>query len=142
MKRMLAIVLCVSLGTSACASAGGPRYVTAPAPAASQSGSPVVDPAVMSDFVQRIPAGSRVKVERAKGDTIRGTILKTAPDALVVQRNTRVPETPVEVPYSTIARVTLDDGRGSSVAKAVGIGVASGVGSFFAILAIFAASWD
>jgi len=142
MKRMLAIVLCVSLGTSACASAGGPRYVTAPAPAASQSGSPVVDPAVMSDFVQRIPAGSRVKVERAKGDTIRGTILKTTPDALVVQRNTRVPETPVEVPYSTIARVTLDDGRGSSVAKAVGIGVASGVGSFFAILAIFAASWD
>jgi len=142
MKRMLAIVLCVSLGTSACASAGGPRYVTAPAPAASQSGSPVVDPAVMSDFVQRIPAGSRVKVERAKGDTIRGTILKTTPDALVVQRNTRVPETPVEVPYSTIARVTLEDGRGSSVAKAVGIGVASGVGSFFAILAIFAASWD
>jgi len=142
MKRMLAIVLCVSLGTSACASAGGPRYVTAPAPAAAQSGSPVVDPAVMSEFVQRIPAGSRVKVERAKGDTIRGTILKTTPDALVVQRNTRVPETPVEVPYSTIARVTLDDGRGSSVAKAVGIGVASGVGSFFAILAIFAASWD
>ena len=142
MKRMLAIVLCVSLGTSACASAGGPRYVTAPAPTASQSGSPVVDPAVMSEFVQRIPAGSRVKVERAKGDTIRGTILKTTPDALVVQRNTRVPETPVEVPYSTIARVTLDDGRGSSVAKAVGIGVASGVGSFFAILAIFAASWD
>jgi len=142
MKRMLAIVLCVSLGTSACASAGGPRYVTAPAPAASQSGSPVVDPAVMSEFVQRIPAGSRVKVERAKGHTIRGTILKTTPDALVVQRNTRVPETPVEVPYSTIARVTLDDGRGSSVAKAVGIGVASGVGSFFAILAIFAASWD
>ena len=142
MKRMLAIVLCVSLGTSACASAGGPRYVTAPAPAASQSGSPVVDPAVMSEFVQRIPAGSRVKVERAKGDTIRGTILKTTPDALVVQRNTRVPETPVEVPYSAIARVTLDDGRGSSVAKAVGIGVASGVGSFFAILAIFAASWD
>jgi len=110
MKRMLAIVLCVSLGTSACASAGGPRYVTAPAPAASQSGSPVVDPAVMSEFVQRIPAGSRVKVERAKGDTIRGTILKTTPDALVVQRNTRVPETPVEVPYSTIARVTLEDG--------------------------------
>ncbi len=142
MKRMLAIVLCVSLGTSACASAGGPRYVTAPAPAASQSGSPVVDPAVMSEFVQRIPAGSRVKVERAKGDTIRGTILKTTPDALVVQRNTRVPETPVEVPYSTIARVTLEDGRGSSVAKAVGIGVASGVGSCFAILAIFAASWD
>jgi len=142
MKRMLAIVLCVSLGTSACASAGGPRYVTAPAPAASQSGSPVVDPAVMSEFVQPIPAGSRVKVERAKGDTIRGTILKTTPDSLVVQRNTRVPETPVEVPYSTIARVTLEDGRGSSVAKAVGIGVASGVGSFFAILAIFAASWD
>jgi len=139
---MLAIVLCVSLGTSACASAGGPRYVTAPAPAASQSGSPVVDPAVMSEFVQPIPAGSRVKVERAKGDTIRGTILKTTPDSLVVQRNTRVPETPVEVPYSTIARVTLEDGRGSSVAKAVGIGVASGVGSFFAILAIFAASWD
>ena len=142
MNRMLAIVLCVSLGTSACASAGGPRYVTAPAPAASQSGSPVVDPAVMSEFVQRIPASSRVKVERAKGDTIRGTILKTTPDALVVQRNTRVPETPVEVPYSAIARVTLDDARGSSVAKAVGIGVASGVGSFFAILAIFAASWD
>jgi hypothetical protein len=141
MTRMLAIVLCVSLGTSACASAGGARY-TAPAQTSATAPPSIVDPAIMAEFVQRIPAGKRVKVERTKGDTIHGTILKTSADALVVQRNTRLPEPPIEVPFATIARVTLDEGRGSSAAKAVGIGVASGVATFLGILAIIAASWD
>ena len=140
MKRMLAIVLCVSLSTSACASAGGARYSTQSAPAASAAS--IVDPAVMAEFVQRIPAGSRVRVERVNGNTLRGTILKSSPQALVLQRNTRVPEPPVEVPYASIARVTLDDGRGSTAAKSVAIGVASGVATFLGILAIIAASWD
>ena len=141
MKRMLAIVLCVSLSTSACASAGGARYSTqSSAPAASAAS--IVDPAVMAEFVQRIPAGSRVRVERVNGNTLRGTILKSSPQALVLQRNTRVPEPPVEVPYASIARVTLDDGRGSTAAKSVAIGVASGVATFLGILAIIAASWD
>ena len=140
MKRMLAIVLCVSLSTSACASAGGARYSmqTSP-PAASTS---IVDPAVMAEFVQRIPAGSRVRVERVNGNSLRGTILKSTPQALVLQRNTRVPEPPVEIPYGAVARVTLDEGRGSSAAKAIAIGVGSGVATFLGILAIFAASWD
>jgi hypothetical protein len=39
--------------------------------------------------------------------------------------------------------VTIENGGGASTAKAVAIGIASGVGAFFAVLAIaFAASGD
>jgi hypothetical protein len=93
--------------------------------------------------VQRLPAGSRVRVERVDGSTLHGTLMKAAADAIVVQKNTRVPEAPVEVPMDQIARVTIENGGGASTGKAVAIGIASGVGAFFAILAIaFAASGD
>jgi hypothetical protein len=59
----------------------------------------------------------------------------------VVQEHTRVPERPVNIPLSDVARVTLE-GKPSSVAKAIGIGVASGVGGTLAVFAILAAMWS
>jgi hypothetical protein len=38
--------------------------------------------------------------------------------------------------------VALENGSGTSTAKAVGIGIAAGVGTFFGILAIFAAAFN
>lgn len=135
MRRFIATILCAAIMTTGCASATPTRMATAPQP-------PVVDMTAMSDYVQRLTAGSKVRVERTDGSVMHGTLMKATADAIVVQKNTRVPEPPVEVPLGQLARVTVETG-GSSTGKAVAIGIASGVGAFFAILAIaFAASGD
>lgn len=137
MRRVLAVTLMVAMATSGCASAAGPRMATT----MTQPG--VVSTAAMADYVVRLPAGSKVRVERTDGGVLRGTLMKATADSIVVQKNTRMPETPVEVPMGQIARVTVDSGGGASTGKAIAIGIASGVGAFFAILGIaFAAVGD
>ena len=91
----------------------------------------------MADYAQRIPAGTKVRVERTAGGTLRGTLIRASAEAVTVQRNTRVPEAPVEIPIATVTRLTLD--QGSSVGKNVAIGVASGVGATFGVLLLLAA---
>ena len=129
-KQVIAIVLCSSLAATGCASASGPRFAQA-------STAAPIDRAVLADYVQRIPAGSRIRVERNAGGTLRGTLLKSGADSLTMQRNTRVPETPIEVPFGTITRVTLE--TGSSTGKTVGIAIATGVGATFGVLLLLAA---
>jgi hypothetical protein len=134
MRKTIATVLMLAMVTTGCASAAGPRMAVARQPG-------VVSTSSMADYVQRLPAGSRVRVERIDGTSLRGTLMKAAADVIVVQKNTRVPEPPIEIPVGQLARVTIDGG--SSTAKAVAIGIASGVGAFFAIIAIaFAAAGD
>jgi hypothetical protein len=137
MRQLLSILICLSLimSTTACASTGRPQVSTGPQPG-------VVDTAAMADYVQRLPAGSRVRVERTDGQVLRGTLMKATSEAIVVQKNTRVPEPPLDIPLSQLARVTVDNGNGMSTGKAIGIGIASGVGAFFAILAIIAATFS
>lgn len=128
-RQMIAIVLCGSLAAGGCASASGPRITQDPtAP---------IDRGVLADYVQRLPAGSRIRVERTAGGTLRGTLLKSGPDSLTIQRNTRVPETPIDIPFGTITRVTLE--TGSSTGRTVGIAIATGVGATFGVLLLLAA---
>lgn len=132
-KQLMAVVLSGTVALGGCASAGGPAINQDPqAPPR-----PAVDRAVMADYVQRIPAGSKVRLERTDGHTLRGTLMKATAETVVVQQNTRVPEPPVEVPVTSIARLTLD--QGPSTGKNIAIGVASGVGATFAFFAILAA---
>jgi len=128
LKKSLALVVISALLTGGCATASGARMATAQSPA-------VVNGATMGEYVQRIPVGSRVKVERTNGESMRATLMKATGQEIIVQQNTRVPEPPIRIPVAELARVTLDQG-GASTAKAVGIGIASGVGAFFAILAL------
>ena len=128
-RQTIALALCAALAATGCASASGPRIA--------QGSTAPIDRTVLADYVQRIPAGSKVRVERTTGGTVRGTLLKSGPDSLTMQRNTRVPETPIEVPFGTITRVTLDSG--SSTGKTVGIAVATGVGATFGVLLLLAA---
>jgi len=137
MRRLLAVMVSAAMVTTGCASAGGPRMSTTMV----QPG--VVSTAAMAEYVGKLPVGSKVRVERTDGAVLRGTLMKATADTIVVQKNTRVAESPVDVPLAQVARVTLEGGGGSSTAKAVAIGIVSGVGAFFAILAIaFAASGD
>ena len=129
LRQTIALALCAALMATGCATASGPR--NPPASAAP------LDRAVLADYVQRIPAGSRIRVERTAGGTLRGTLLKAGPDSLTMQRNTRVPETPIDVPFGTITRVTLESG--SSTGRTVGIAIATGVGATFGVLLLLAA---
>jgi hypothetical protein len=128
-RQTIALVLCAALAGTGCASASGPRIAQDPAAP--------IDRAVLADYVQRIPAGSRIRVERNTGGTLKGTLLKSGADSLTMQRNTRVPETPIDVPFGTITRVTLE--TGSSTGKIAGIAVATGVGATFGVLLLLAA---
>ena len=128
LKKSVALVVISALLTSGCASASGGR-------AAIQSPS-VVDATTIGEYVQRIPSGSRVKVERTNGEFMRATLMKATTQEIVVQRNTRVPEPPIQIPVSELARITLDQGGGTSTAKAIGIGIASGAAAFFALIAL------
>jgi hypothetical protein len=127
-RQTLALVLCCALVTTGCASAGGPRIAQAPA-------APVQDTAMLADYVQRLAAGSKVRVERTDGASFRGTLMKATAQTILVQKNTRVPERPVEIPLDQLTRVTLDNGN-SSIGKTVAIGVGSGVAATLGFLLI------
>jgi hypothetical protein len=136
-RRTLAAFLCAALMTSGCASASGARAAQASAPTVP----PAIEPGVLADYVQRLPAGSRVRVERTNGASLRGILLKATAASIVVQKNTRVPEPAVEVPLSDVTRVTLDPSS-SSLGKHIAIGVGTGVAATFGVLLILAALWS
>jgi hypothetical protein len=127
-RKVLAIVMICALISTGCASAAGTRIAQAPA-------APVQDTATLADYVQRLAAGTKVRVEQTNGASFRGTLMKATPQSILVQKNTRVPERPVEIPLDQLTRVTLDTG-GSSVGKTVAIGVGSGVAATLGFLLI------
>ena len=131
LKQVIAVVLCTALLTSGCASSGSPRVTQDP------QGTPV-DRAILAEYVQKLSPGSKVRIERTTGGTLRGTLLRSSADSLTLQRNTRLPEPPVEVAFGTLTRLTLDTG-GTSTGKTVAIGVGAGVGATFGILLLLAA---
>lgn len=138
-SKLAALALCCALAAPGCATASGGRI----APAAT-TGLSAADRAVMSDYVQRLPAGSTVRIERAQGRRVRGTLMKATADLIIVQPKTRLPEPPIEIPMNDVLSVTPESGSGNggSIAKAVGIGAAAGAGAalaaFFILIAAFA----
>lgn len=131
LKRIVAALVCAALATTGCASAGGQRIPQA-AP-----GAAIQDKAVLADYVQRLSAGSKVRVERTDGTAFRGTLMRATSQSILVQKNTRVPEAPIEIPLEQLTRVTLDNG--SSMGKSVAIGVTAGVAATFGVLLLLAA---
>jgi hypothetical protein len=129
----IAVLVAVTLLTQGCAATmrdtrAGDRPRTA-------------DPAVLADYVQRLPPGTGVRIERTTGRTLRGTLMKATHDAIVVQLRTRLPEPPVEIPLAEVFSVTPDSGNGGTIGKAIAAGVAAGAGAalvtFFVLIAIF-----
>ena len=129
----LALLLACTIGASGCATAGG---------RVSPQAEPVAAASAIAEFVQKLPLGSAVHVDRREGRSVRGTLLKATPDLVVVQPRTRLPEPPVEIPMTDIVRVQPEGTNGRSVGKAIGIGAAAGAGAalgvFLILLAIFA----
>jgi hypothetical protein len=130
-RKSIAVIVILALGSSGCASAGTTRL--APTRLASQD---VRNE--MIDYVQRLPVGSRVRVDRVTGRTLHGTLMAADSDAVVVQRATRIPEAPMSIPLRDIARIQIEER--SNLAKAIIIGAAAGAGATLGVLFLIAAA--
>jgi hypothetical protein len=71
------------------------------------------------------------------GRRMTATLMSVTDEGIVIQRDTRVPEPAMTVPFAEIARLQRDEGGGGvSVAKAIGIGVAAGAAAILTMIAI------
>lgn len=96
-------------------------------------------PDVWKQFVERLDVGKELTVQLSDGRRITATLVGTRDDAVLLQPRTRVPVAIQAVPYDAIVRIEPRKG-GHSAARAVAIGVATGVGVFFGIMAIIVAA--
>ena len=133
-NRPLALLLTVALALPGCAMASGPRLQ-------SSGRDPRVQPdrTLIAEFAQKLPAGSRVRVRLIDGSREHGTLMDATAERLVIQRRTRIPEPPIQLPLDRVMSVELENGNGSSIVKAAGVGIAAGAGAIAGILLILAA---
>jgi hypothetical protein len=135
MRRALAVLLCVTIVAPGCATVrrADNRFVQQTVQAAP-------DTELLAAYVKRLPIGSRVRARLTDGDTIRGTLMKASGEGITIQRRTRIPEQPVEVPIERLRAVELESS--DNVARAIGLGVATGaaagLGVFLMLIAIYA----
>ena len=94
------------------------------------------------DVAGAIPLGSRVKAETRSGKHYSGTLMRVSDDAILVKRNTRMPEPAVSIPYSEVAKIEREHGNGISVGKAIGIGLAAGAAVIGGLLLIALATFE
>jgi hypothetical protein len=131
MKRLAAVLMCVVLATSGCATvAGGSRL--------SVSGAAGSDPRLMAAYVEKLPIGAVVRADLADGRSLRGSLMQVTQDAFIIQPRTRLPETPVEVPFSEVSRVSLEPST-SSIGRSIAIGAASGAAAALGVMLVLAA---
>jgi hypothetical protein len=86
-----------------------------------------------------VDPGSEVNVRLRDGTRFRATLVEARDRSVLLQPKTRIPVDVQEVPYTDIAALERRDQGGTGAGKAVAIGVASGVGVFFAIIGILTA---
>ena len=92
-------------------------------------------PDVWRSFAERLDIGTELTVRLNDGRSFRATLVGVQTDAMLLQPKTRIPVAIQSVPYDEIVRLERAK-PGTGVGKAVAIGVATGVGTFFGILAL------
>jgi len=95
---------------------------------------------VWRTFAKRMDVGVELNVRLRSGQKFRATLIEAREDVVLLQPKTRIPVSVQPVPYDEIASLERAK-RGIGAAKAVGIGVASGVGAFFGVLLLLFAAW-
>lgn len=93
-------------------------------------------------FAAQVEVGAAVKVRLRDGRTVRATLIEARPDAVLLQPKTRVAVPVQPVAYDAIVAMERERAGGIGPGKAAAIGVATGVGAFFATLLIFLAAID
>ena len=138
MKKLIALTLCTSM-LGACATAG-PRFQRFDAGLGSAAPQ-AIDKGLLAEYAQKLPPGTKVRVDRVNGDTVTGTLMKATADIIVVQRRTRIPEPPEQIPLDQIAGITPQAANGN-IAKAIGIGAAAGAAAALGVILILIAAYD
>jgi hypothetical protein len=135
-RTAMVAILCAALAASGCATTRVMQVSPAP------SGDRIADRTVMADYVQRLPAGATVKVERAQRRSMRGVLMKATSHAIFVQPRTRLPEPAIEIPLDDVLSVTLESKHGSSIGRSIAAGVAAGAGVVLSLFLISLALWS
>ena len=93
---------------------------------AAQSQTPV-EATAWKEVAAAIPLGSRVKVQTVAGKRVSGILMRVSDGAVLVKKNSRLPEPAVSIAFSDLSRLERDHGTGGiNIAKALGIAVATG----------------
>jgi hypothetical protein len=134
-RGLTAVTLCSLVAAQGCAAsrAGSVAQVKA-------TRSVAADRVVIAEYVQKLPPGAAVRIERARGSALRGTLLKATEQSLIVQPRTRLPEAPVQVPLTEVLSVVPESPNGTNLGKAIGIGVAAGAGAALGVFLIIIAA--
>ena len=136
-RSLVIALLCSAISAEGCATSRG---LTSAQVRPRQGGT--TDNAVLAEYVQRLPPGTALRVERARGPAVRGTLIKATAQSVIVQPRTRVPEPAVEVALSEVLSVIPYSPTGPNIAKAVAIGAAAGAGAALAVFFIIAAVYS
>jgi hypothetical protein len=123
MKQVVALLLCVGLAAPGCATSRSTRVQAAPQVVAA----PRPDRAVLADYARQLQAGSRVRAKMIGHRTVRGTLLKTTDQGIVLQPRTRVAEPLIEVPFDQLESLEQETQGGTG--RAVAAGAAAGAGA-------------
>ncbi len=135
LQRTIAAMLCATLAAAGCATTG--TTGAAPVYVGSQSN---VTRSVLVEYVQKLPPGTLVRVGRAQGHSIRGTLMKATEQSLFIQPKTRIAEPTVEIPFADVVGVTPEQRNGNSVGRAIGAGAAAGAAAALSIILIIIAA--
>ncbi len=103
---------------------------------------PTVETAALQQLASGIPIGSRIKVRTADGRRLTATLMAADAQRIIVKRRSRVPEPAVSIAFADLSELRRDEGGGMSVGKAVGIGLAAGVGAILTLFALAIAMSD
>ena len=95
---------------------------------------------IWRNFAERVDVGTELNVRLTDGSRLRATLVGVRSDAVLLQPKTRVPVPIQAVPYGDIVRLERTK-QGIGAGKAAAIGVATGVGAFFGVLAILFAAY-
>ena len=90
---------------------------------------------IWRSFAEKVEVGTELTVRMNDGRRFRATFVGTQDTAMLVQPRTRIPVPMQPVPYDEVTRIERTR-PGVTAGKAVAIGVATGVGAFFGILAL------
>lgn len=85
---------------------------------------------------EAIPLGTKVRVQTVDGKRITGTLMRVDNAAVLVKRNTRLPEPAITVSFANVGNLERDQAKGFHLGKALAIGAATGAGIILTMFAI------
>ena len=126
MRAVIALVTAFFIGVGPTAAAASHRAATT-----------AEETKAIQAMAAAIPLGSRVKLQIREGRRMTATLMSVSDEAIVVKRESRVPEPAVTIRFDELARLQRNERNGGfTVAKAIGVGLAAGVGAILTLFAI------